>query len=336
MIEGCAGPFPAAHLMRMTHPRNSEERLNRVERALDNLSENLRYCKLCPRACGVDRTAGKRGFCRAATLAKVFRFAPHPGEEPPISGAKGSGTVFFSHCTMKCVYCQNHRFSQLDEGKQMSAHELCEAFLSLQDAGCHNVNLVTPTHFLPQILKALRLALSTGFDLPIVYNTSSYETADTIAALEGVVDIYLADGRYSDSKLAGEYSEAPDYVARSREALRAMWRQVGPLVFDKNDIAQKGLIIRHLVLPGHLVDTRRVLEWIAANISTDVAVSLMGQYRPAHKAVRHPTLGVCLSPAEYDEALKFAQSLDFETLFTQPPDSDFPDDLFGERMRGAW
>jgi len=318
----------------MPHTGESEQRLNRVELALDKLRENLHSCKLCPRACAVDRTAGDRGFCRAATLAKTFRIAPHPGEEPPISGTRGSGTVFFSHCAMKCVYCQNYRFSQLDEGKEMSAHELCEAFLSLQDAGCHNVNLVTPTHFLPQILEALRLALSAGFDLPIVYNTSSYETTDTVEALDGVIDIYLADLRYADSSLGGEYSEAPDYVARSREALRAMWRQVGPLVLDENGIAEKGLIIRHLVLPAHQDDTRRVLEWIAANISTDVAVSLMGQYRPAHNAARHPTLRRRLSPAEYDEALRIARSLDYETLFLQEPDSGFPDELFGEQMRG--
>ena len=233
---------------------------------------------------------------------------------------------------MRCIYCQNYRFSQLDEGREMSAHELCEGSLSLQDAGCHNVNLVTPTHFLPQILEALRLALNAGYDLPIVYNTSSYETVDTIESLDGVVDIYLADARYADSVLARNYSGAPDYVARSREALKAMWRQVGPLVLDESGTAQKGLTIRHLILPGHLEDTRRVLEWIAANISTDVAVSLMGQYRPAHNAMRHPTLGRCLSKEEYDQALKIAQSLDFETLFVQPPDSTFPDHLFGERM----
>jgi len=318
----------------MTHTCRSEERASCVERASDNLSENLRSCKLCPRSCGADRAAGQLGFCRAGSLAKVFRFAPHPGEEPPISGAKGSGTIFFSHCTMMCVYCQNYRFSQRDEGREVRAHELFHAFLSLKQAGCHNVNLVTPSHFLPQILEAMRLALSAGFDLPIVYNTSSYEALEIIAALNGVVDVYLADARYADANLAGEYSKTPDYVARSRDALKAMWRQVGPLVLDENDIAQKGLIIRHLVLPGHLDDTRRVLEWTAAEISTNVAVSLMGQYRPAHEAVRHRTLNRRLSPAEYDEALKVAQSFDFETLFIQPPDSGFPDDLFGERMPG--
>ncbi|MBN2208214.1 MAG: radical SAM protein [Candidatus Coatesbacteria bacterium] len=318
----------------MTHIRHSEQRLSCVERALDKLTENLRSCKLCPRSCGVDRAAGQLGFCRAGPLAKVFRFAPHPGEEPPISGKGGSGTVFFSHCTMMCVYCQNHRFSQHDEGRQMTAQELFQAFLSLQEAGCHNLNLVTPSHFLLQILDAMRLALAAGFDLPIVYNTSSYETPEVVAALDGVVDVYLADARYADAKLAAEYSKTPDYVARSREALKAMWRQVGPLVLDERDIAQKGLIIRHLVLPGRLEDTRRALEWIAAEISTDVAVSLMGQYRPAHEAVRNRTLNRRLSPAEYDEALKVAQSFDFETLFIQPPDSGFPDDLFGERMPG--
>jgi len=311
-----------------------QQRLNHVESALDKLRENLHSCHLCPRSCGVNRESGERGFCRAGALAKVFRSAPHPGEEPPISGDNGSGTVFFSHCTMKCIYCQNYRFSQLDDGKEMSAHELCDVFLKLQKAGCHNLNLVTPTHFLPQILEALGLALKAGFSRPIVYNTSSYEAVDIIRLLDGIVDIYLADARYADPRLARDYSGAPDYVARSREAMRAMWRQVGPLVSDENGIARKGLIIRHLVLPGHTDDTRRVLEWIAENVSTDVTVSLMGQYRPAHGAVRHPVLGRRLSASEYGDALKLAQSFGFETLFVQPPDSGFPDDLFGAQMRG--
>jgi len=237
---------------------------------------------------------------------------------------------------MSCVFCQNYRFSQQDRGKEVSADELSEVFLSLQTAGCHNLNLVTPTHFLPQILEGLKMAFSGGFDLPIVYNTSSYENVDTIESLEGVVDIYLADARYADERLAREYSGAADYVACSREALKAMWEHSGQLELDGEGIARKGLIIRHLVLPGHLKDTRRVLEWIAKGISTDVAVSLMGQYRPMHRACGHRTLGRRLSLKEYDEALRFARSLDFETLFVQRPDSDFPADLLGEKMGSSW
>ena len=284
----------------------------------------------------MNRASGERGYCRAGALARVFRFGPHGGEEPPISGTGGSGTVFFAHCTMSCVFCQNYRFSQQDRGKEVSADELSEVFLSLQTAGCHNLNLVTPTHFLPQILEGLKMAFSGGFGLPIVYNTSSYENVDTIESLEGVVDIYLADARYADERLAREYSGAADYVVRSREALKAMWEHSGQLELDGEGIARKGLIIRHLVLPGHLKDTRRVLEWIAKGISTDVAVSLMGQYRPMHRAYGHRTLGRRLSLKEYDEALRFARSLDFETLFVQRPDSDFPADLLGEKMGSSW
>ena len=313
-----------------------QNRQSSVTSALERLRANLDSCKLCPRACGVDRASGERGYCRAGACARVFRFGPHIGEEPPISGTRGSGTVFFAHCTMRCVYCQNYCFSQQDRGKELSAEELCEVFLSLQTARCHNLNLVTPTHFLPQILEGLKMAQAARFDLPIVYNTSSYENTDTIESLDGMVDVYLADARYADEHLAHDYSEAADYVARSREALRAMWRQCGPLVLDEEGIAQMGLIIRHLVLPGHLKDTSRVLEWIAKSISTDVAVSLMGQYRPMHRAASHPTLGRRLPLKEYDEALKVARSLNFETLFVQRPDSDFPEKLLGDKMGSSW
>ncbi|HUT03427.1 MAG TPA: radical SAM protein [bacterium] len=313
-----------------------QNRQSSVTSALERLRANLDSCKLCPRACGVDRASGERGYCRAGARAKIFRFGPHVGEEPPVSGTRGSGTVFFAHCTMRCIFCQNYRFSQQDRGKEVSADELRGMFLSLQTAGCHNLNLVTPTHFLPQILEGLSMAQAAGFDLPIVYNTSSYENTDTIESLDGMVDVYLADARYADEHLAHDYSEAADYVARSREALRAMWRQCGPLALDGEGIAQKGLIIRHLVLPGHLKDTSRVLEWIAKSISTDVAVSLMGQYRPMHRAVGHRTLGRRLSLEEYDEALKVASSLDFATLFVQRPDSDFPEKLLGDKMGSSW
>ncbi|MBN1592181.1 MAG: radical SAM protein [Candidatus Coatesbacteria bacterium] len=310
-----------------------EKRLRRIEEALDHLKENDRDCKLCPRACRVNREAGERGFCRAGIRPKVFRHAAHHGEEPPISGTKGSGTVFFSHCTMRCIYCQNHRFSQLDQGRELSSAELCEVFFDLQDQGCHNINLVTPTQFMPWILEALNLAYGAGLSLPIVYNTSSYETTGLIETLEGIIDIYLADIRYADPVLAREYSNAPDYVARSREALKAMWHATGPLVLDADGIASRGLIIRHLVLPGHSENTRASLNWIAEGLSTDVAVSLMGQYRPAYKALEHQILSRRITAEEYAAAFEIAQELDFETLFIQPSEAEFPDELFGGRMQ---
>lgn len=313
--------------------RDLDSRLSSIRKAIRQLSGSLSVCNLCPRSCRVDRTAGELGFCQAGMSPKVFRFAPHHGEEPPISGTRGSGTVFLSHCTMSCIYCQNWRFSQKHEGREVQPAELCDMMLKLQDAGCHNVNLVTPTHFLPQTLEALELAAAKGFALPIVYNTSSYERVETIEALSGVVDIYLADARYASPDLAHHYSGAPDYVVRSRNALKAMWHQVGPLVVNDDDVAESGLIIRHLALPGHVDDSKRVLEWIATELSGDVAVSLMSQYRPAYEAVGHPSLGRRLSPSEFEQTLEYAKARNFDTLFVQPPDSDFPDDLFGERMK---
>jgi len=308
--------------------------IEQIDLAIKRLNEHLRACRLCPRECGVDRMAGELGFCRAGFCAKVFRYGPHFGEEPPLSGSRGSGTVFFSHCTMRCAYCQNHQFSQDGHGKNIQTEQLGEMMLSMQNAGCHNVNLVTATHFLPDVLNALREAYQRGLNLPIVYNTSSYESRETLELLDGIVDIYLADARYSDDKTAAELSEAPDYVSVSREALRQMWRQVGPLRLDDDGLAMSGMIIRLLLLPGYEAQTLRNLEWIAKHLSTEVAVSVMGQYRPTRPVADHPILGKRIAEDEYKHIADFARSLNFETLFIQEPDSEFPDNLFGQKMRG--
>jgi len=331
MNGAVAGPDPSIHKQ---EPQADKSRL--LADCYEQLVANLHECRLCPRQCRVDRLSGERGFCRAGIQAKVFRFAPHFGEEPPISGRRGSGAIFFSHCTMRCVYCQNHRFSQSDEGKLVSDDELCGLMLRLASAGCHNLNLVTPTQFLPEIIKALGKACRSGFDLPIVYNTSSYERIETVEALDGIVDIYLADAKYADDLVASRYSGTSDYVVSSRAAIEAMWRSVGPLRLNSDGIARRGLIIRHLLLPGHLDSAVRTLEWVASHISTEVAVSLMGQYRPAFEAFRHSGLSRAVSPEEYEEAVRAARSFGFETLFVQQTSAEVEDELFGETMQPSW
>jgi len=279
----------------------SGELKRRIERAYAMLAE----CRLCPRECGVDRLRGERGFCRAGAEPIVASWNVHPWEEPPISGTRGSGTIFFSGCTGRCLFCQNYPISQLGVGNTVSVQQLAEMMLELQDRGCHNINLVTPTHFVPQILAALELAIEGGLRLPLVYNTSGYERVETLQLLDGVVDIYLPDAKYADDETARRLSGFVRYVEANRAALREMFRQVGDeLVLDGEGIARRGLIVRHLVLPEGLAGTPEVLRWIAENLSPRVHVSLMDQYFPAHKAVGHPVLGRKITAEEYAEALR--------------------------------
>ena len=279
----------------------SGELKRRIERAYAMLSQ----CRLCPRECGVDRLRGERGFCRAGAEPIVASWNVHPWEEPPISGTRGSGTIFFSGCTGRCLFCQNYPISQLGVGNTVSVQQLAEMMLELQDRGCHNINLVTPTHFVPQILAALERAIEGGLRLPLVYNTSGYERVETLQLLDGVVDIYLPDAKYADDETARRLSGFVRYVEANRAALREMFRQVGDeLVLDGEGIARRGLIVRHLVLPEGLAGTGEVLRWIAENLSPRVHVSLMDQYFPAHKAVGHPVLGRKITAEEYAEALR--------------------------------
>jgi putative pyruvate formate lyase activating enzyme len=274
-------------------------------------------CRLCPRACGARRDRGERGFCREGAAARVFSAAPHFGEEPPLSGTAGSGTVFFSGCTLRCSYCQNHAFSQEGAGSEAGPGELSRIFLSLERKGCHNLNLVTPTHFLPQILQALSRAAEAGFSLPLVYNTSGYETLETLRLLDGVVDIYLPDMRYDAAAPAARHSEAEGYPEVNRRAVREMWRQVGPLVTDAAGAARRGLIVRHLVLPGGAAGTRGVLRFLAEEVSRDVAVSLMSQYTPCFRALGDPILGRRPTRREFEEAAAALHDLGFRNGWIQ-------------------
>jgi len=277
----------------------------------------LSSCRLCPRQCRVNRLKGEKGFCRGGRLPKVASCNSHFGEEPPISGTRGSGTVFFSGCTLRCFFCQNYPISQFREGNEVGIPELARMFLELQARKCHNINLVTPTHFMPQILAALRQARSEGFNLPLVYNTSGYEKPEMLKFLDGVVDIYLPDLKYGDDAAGAEISGAGDYFSAAGPALREMFRQAGLLDVDEKGVARRGMIVRHLVLPDNLSATEKVLEFIAREISVDTTVSLMAQYFPAHRALTYPQLNRRVGRKEYAGMVKLAQRLSLHNLFIQ-------------------
>ncbi len=269
----------------------------------NRLYAQLKNCCLCPRNCKINRQNNEIGFCRSSLRAKVYAYMAHFGEEPPISGQKGSGTIFFSNCNLRCIYCQNYRFSQEGEGREVEVEELGQMMLKLQEQGCHNLNLVTPTHYLPAIIQALILAVKKGLNIPIVYNTSGYENISTLNFLKNVVDIYLADMRYGGSEEAKIYSQAADYATVNQKAIKEMYNQAGNLVLDESGIAQRGLIIRHLVLPNQISRSSHILNFIAKHISSDAYVSLMSQYTPAYKADGYPLISRRITSLEYKSVI---------------------------------
>jgi putative pyruvate formate lyase activating enzyme len=283
------------------------------------LDELLSCCTICPRRCRVDRKSGKLGACGVNAGAKVASINIHPWEEPPISGTTGSGTIFFSGCTLECLFCQNYPISQMGVGRYMSAEELALGMVSLQKKGAHNINLVTPTHQMPAFVQALAAAVPMGLHIPIVYNTSGYERVETLRLLEGIVDIYLPDIKYSDAGVAGFCSGRDDYVPYNRAALLEMWRQVGPLRVDDRELAYRGMMVRHLVLPENLSGTGENMTFLADNIGAQVWVSLMNQYFPAHKAHGRPPLDRKASEEEYEEAFRVLVDLGLDNGFIQMP-----------------
>lgn len=262
----------------------------------------LQNCRVCPRRCGVDRLNGERGICRVGKNPMISSYNVHFGEEPPISGTKGSGTIFFTGCNLRCIYCQNFPISQLRHGVEITTKDLAERMISLQSRGCHNINLVTPTHFVPQILEALSFAWEMGFDLPLVYNSSGYDSIETLKLLDGIIDVYLPDMRYADNRVAKRLSSAEDYVEVNRKAIREMYRQVGNLITDGDGIAKKGLLIRHLILPFDLAGSKKTFRFIKEEISALVYVSLMGQYFPTFKAKKHVSINRKITHGEYEQA----------------------------------
>ncbi len=265
-------------------------------------------CVLCGRRCGVARTEGCVGVCNTGNRAIVSSFGPHFGEEPPLSGKKGSGTIFFAWCNLKCCFCQNYEIAHFGRGTEVSDKELSQLMLSVQAMGCHNVNLVTPTHVVPNIVSALRLAARQGLRIPIVYNTGGYDSLETIRVLDGIVDIYMPDMKYGDSGPAEDFSNAPDYPRVNFAAVREMHRQVGELVTTIDGIAVRGLLVRHLVLPEGLAGTERVVEFVSQDISKDTYMNIMAQYRPYYRAVGHPSIGRRITMTEYQEALDIAHA----------------------------
>lgn len=277
----------------------------------------LKSCRLCPRACVVDRSAGKKGYCRAPLRPKVARAALHFWEEPCLSGNQGSGAVFFSHCNLKCVFCQNYQISQEHYGREVDIPTLAAIFLDLEKKGAHNINLVSPTPYIPQIAAAIKKARSSGLEIPTVYNSNAYEEVSALAQLEGLVEIYLPDLKYTSAENAGTFSGAPDYFPVATKAILEMYRQVGLPSFDANGLMTKGLMIRHLILPGQLVETLQALNWIAANLPRGVYVSLMAQYFPAYRALQTPPLNRRLTEQEYARAVDALLDLGLEYGYTQ-------------------
>ena len=277
-------------------------------------------CTLCPRQCGADRTRQK-GACGAANQLRIARAALHHWEEPCISGTRGSGTVFFSGCSLRCCYCQNHPISQQGVGKNIDEHRLAEIFLYLQSQGAHNINLVTASQWLPWVIEALQIARSQGLNLPVVYNTSGYETLETIQRLEGLVDIWLTDIKYVSSQLSGQYSFAKDYFQVCSQAVQAMIQQVGAPIMDEAGLMKRGVILRHLALPGHLEDSRRVLDFMASLPKDSFLTSLMSQYTPFYKAKELKPLNRRISTWEYRQVVNYAMDLGLTQGFMQQKSS---------------
>ncbi|RKY44844.1 MAG: radical SAM protein [Candidatus Omnitrophota bacterium] len=285
-------------------------RKGKLEEIKNRLTQSLENCNICPRNCGVNRLKGEVGFCKTTHLAKVDSFFLHFGEEPELVGRGGSGTIFFSWCNLGCIYCQNYPISHLGEGREVSKEELAEMMITLQDNGAENINFVTPTHVVAQIVEALSLAIQKGLSLPLVYNCGGYESVETLKVIEGVFDIYMPDVKYSDDSVASKLSSAPNYWEVVKEVLKEMHRQVGDLVII-GGIAKKGLLIRHLVLPSRLAGSFKILDFIKEEISVDTYINIMEQYRPCFNAhyikelSRRPTI------EEFKEVLDYARKLGF-------------------------
>jgi len=274
----------------------------------------LHNCQVCPQHCGVDRVAGEMGKCHTGRLAAVSSCGPHFGEEAPLVGRHGSGTIFFTNCNLKCLFCQNYSISQLGDGDEVSKEELARMMLALQVRGCHNINFVSPTHVVPQILEALEIAINLGLMLPLVYNSGGYDSVETLDILNGIVDIYMPDMKYSNERTAEELSGIRNYPDINRAAIREMHRQVGDLLTDEDGIATRGLLIRHLVLPNNLAGTKETMKFIAEEISQNSYVNIMAQYHPCYKAFQIPQLSRPPSEQEVIEAVKFAREAGLNRL----------------------
>ena len=281
------------------------------------MKKYLEKCEICPHKCKVNRIKGYIGRCKSKDTIKIALVSIHNFEEPCISGKNGSGTVFFSNCNMNCIYCQNYEISQLGKGKEITIDRLADIFISQQEKGVENINLVTPTSYIIQIIEAIKIAKSNGLNIPIVYNSNGYENVESIKLLDGYIDIYLPDLKYSDNLLAKKYSNINNYFQIATDAIKEMYKQVGKPSFDKNGIMQKGVIVRHLVLPNHITNSKNVLKWINDNMPKDIFVSIMAQYFPTYKAKTSDEINRKLTKREYKEIENYLYSLNIENGYIQ-------------------
>jgi len=286
----------------------------RLQKRVEEAKSLLEECRICPRQCGVDRLSNEKGFCKTGRRAKVASYNAHFGEEAPLVGRLGSGTIFFSFCNLRCSFCQNYEISHLGEGAETEAKDIAAIMMELASRGCHNINLVTPTHAVPQILEALLVAVEHGLTIPIVYNSSGYERVETLKLLRGIIDIYMPDFKFWDKKWADRYCSAPDYREMAVGALKEMHAQAGDLRIDKNGIAERGLLVRHLVMPHGISGTREVMEFLSKEISDNTYVNVMDQYRPCGTAREDEYINRRIAQKDYSVALKWANNAGLKRL----------------------
>ena len=288
--------------------------LSEIERRAEEAVASLQDCRVCPRNCAIDRLQDQKAVCKTGRYARVSSYFHHFGEEDCLRGWRGSGTIFFSMCNLRCVFCQNYDISQFEVGEVVRPERLAEMMIALQQGGCHNINFVTPEHVVPQIMEALPIAIRSGLHLPIVYNTSAYDSMDSLRWLDGIVDIYMPDFKYFIEENSKRYSKAKDYAEVAKRTIKEMYRQVGDLVFDASGLALRGLLVRHLVMPGGVADTAKVMRYIAEEISPNTYVNVMGQYYPAGKTEKYPEIHRRISDEEFEQAVAIAQQAGLKRL----------------------
>jgi len=286
-----------------------------LKKRKEKLFEILNECRICPHKCRVNRVKGEKGFCKLGYFPQISAFHSHFGEEEVLVGEKGSGTIFFTSCNLNCVYCQNYEISQLRVGEEVSFERLAEMMIELQKIGCHNINLVTPTCQVPQIVKALIIARDQGLKIPLIYNTNAYDSVKTLKLLDGIIDIYMPDFKYSDDKIAQKYSNVPGYFEIAKKAIKEIHRQVGDLVVDEKGIAQRGLLVRHLVLPNNLAGSEKIFQFLAREISKNTFLNIMDQYWPAYQAQRYPELSRPITEEEYQRTINLAKKAGLTRLY---------------------
>ena len=286
-----------------------------IDFRIESFFKILEKCEICPRKCRVNRLKDEKGFCKLGKLPMVSAYHPHFGEENVLVGKRGSGACFFSSCNLACVYCQNYEISQLRIGKEISQERLAEMMIELQNMDCHNINLVSPTSHVPAIVRSLAIAKEKGLKLPFVYNTDAYDSVETLKLLDGIIDIYMPDVKYSDDKIALKYSSAPRYFEIMKAAIKEMHRQVGDLILDDEGIAVRGLLVRHLVLPNNLAGTEKIVKFLAKEISKNTFINVMDQYFPYYKAAQYPELSRRITQKEYQEAITLAKKAGLKRLY---------------------